>query len=253
MSIAKQQGSVLTLVLLGLLAAGVLATIGYGSYYQITRGTQDTMQRANTIALLTQAAHILAAQAADGDTDCVKEPPAGSGAIGDGVTIPSSSGAPQADAWGSSIKYCWRDNNDPSILSALQFTLISSGANKSFDTACSDVSVLTRPNEDDLWQKVTLAQQNHIINSTVYQANTVANRATLSAICEPVGTVRITLDTQVPYMWNGTNWLPLNAVAGLVASEGDSCGVDLLGTLARDTADNLLMCSQAGLWKRMSP
>jgi hypothetical protein len=248
----QQKGSVLTLVLLGLLAAGVLATIGYGSYYQITRGTQDTMLRANTMALLNQAVHILASQATDGDADCVKEPPAGVGSVDDGVMISSSTGAPQADAWGSPIKYCRWNNKDPSTLSALQLTLISAGTNKTFDTSCADALVLTRPNGDDLWQKLTLAQQNHIINSTVSYANTVASRADLISTCEPIGTLRITLDTQVPYLWSGSAWLPLNAVAGLLAQENDACLSHPAGALARDAADNLLMCAQ-GNWTKVSP
>ena len=62
--------------------------------------------------------------------------------------------------------------------------------------------------------------------------------------------IRVTLDTQVAYIWDGA-WRPLNVGAWLVTSAGGNCTTYRAGTLARDVAtDDLLMCQASGIWKR---
>jgi hypothetical protein len=261
----EQTGSLLTLVLLGLVAAGVLATIAYGSYYQIARGTQDTVLRSNASALLTQAAYTLATESQDSDIvkDGITEPPAGLIALDGGWEIPATSGAPKADAWGSPIKYCPWDNGgtnssagrltgaNPALQSSVQFALISAGPDKKFDTSCA--LALTGVVGDDGRRVMTVAQLNQGVGGTYFYGDPVANVSALPLTDTPTGKMRITLDTQIPYLWNGTSWLPLNAVAGLVVISGADCSIYPAGTLGRDAADDLYLCKSAAprIWKKV--
>ena len=82
----------------------------------------------------------------------------------------------------------------------------------------------------------------------------MAALTSLSTNGVPVGMLRVTLDTQVPYLWNGSSWLPLNAGAWVEVIENADCSLYPTGTLGRDLADNLLMCAKAnGQWKKVSP
>ena len=251
-----QHGSILTFVLLGLLAVSVLATIAYGSYYQISRGTQDTINRANTSALLIQASYILTKQSENIDLDCVVEPLAVGSPAGDGA-VPASSGAPGSDGWGTPLKYCTWNNSNPLEPGAVQFALLSAGPDKAFDTLCADVKTQLRPNGDDLWRTVTLAQQNQGVGENRLYGDPVTDWTALRALpttCEPFGLVRITLDTQVPYFWSGTTWLPLNGAGLEIDGNVDvNCTEYPPGTLAHDAVDNLYMCTKSKLWKKMSP
>jgi hypothetical protein len=270
----NQQGSVLTLVMLGILATGVLATIAYGSYYQIARGTQDTMNRANSSALLTQGAYTLATEAAalgDIDTDGVTEPPGGLIPLSDGYEIPTNSGASKNDAWGSKILYCPWDSGStntstgrlngasPGDQNSLQFALISAGPDKTLDTTCANVlahvtthaPVIT--NGDDGVRTMTVAQLNQGVGGTYYYGDPVADVLKLPSNA-PTGMMRVTKDTQIPYFWNGTSWLPLNAGAWLVIAATTTaattpCTPYPPGTLARDSADVLYMCKANGTWR----
>jgi hypothetical protein len=252
-----QQGSVLTLVMLGILAAGVLATIAYGSYYQIARGTMDTMNRANSSALLTQAAYTLATEAKDTDADGTIEPPAGlvrlSDGLNDGWAIPADSGAPKVDAWSSAIKYCPWDNGstnasasrlngaNPTLPSSVQFTLISAGADKTFNTSCDQAKVGAIG--DDGVRTMTVAQMNQGV--TYLLGDSVASVSSLPASGSPAGMMRVATDTQITYLWNGSGWIPLNGVAGLVttAADGVVCSPPYpAGMLVRDSNDVLYMC-----------
>jgi hypothetical protein len=266
----QQHGSVLALVMLGILAAGVLATIAYGSYYQIARGTMDTMNRANSSALLTQAAYTLATEAKDTDADGTIEPPAGqvplSDAFNDGWEIPSTSGAPKVDAWGFKIKYCPWDNGSintsagrlvgasPALQSSFQFALISAGADKTISTSCAQAQ--SGALGDDGVRTMTVAQINQGVGGTYFYGDPVADLSKLPASA-PAGMMRVTKDTQIPYLSNGSSWLALNAGAWLVvptppvapASAATSCSPYPPGTLARDSADVLYMCKANQTWK----
>lgn len=262
----EQTGSLLTLILLGLVAAGVLATIAYGSYYQIARGTQDTVLRSNASALLTQAAYTLATESQDSDVvkDGITEPPAGLIALNDGWEIPASSGAPKVDSWGSPIKYCAWDNGgtnssagrltgaNPALPSSVQFALISAGPDKTFDTSCA--LALTGVAGDDGRRVMTVAQLNQGVGGTYFYGDPVLSKAALPQppdYSPPNGMLRITLDTGIPYWWNGNEWLPLT-VAAQIAATGASCTSYLAGTLGRDTNDDLHICtSTARIWKKV--
>ena len=266
----QQQGSILTLVLLGLLAVAVLATIAYGSYYQIARGTQDTVNRVNSSALLTQAAYTLATEARDIDADGMTEPPAGVSVLNDGFEVPATSGAPKTDAWGSKIKYCPWDNSSlsvatttsagwlpgvyPALPSTVQFALVSAGPDKTFNTSC--LQAIAGAQGDDGVRVMTVAQLNQGVGGTYFYGDPVANLTALTALSTtgvPQGMMRVTQDTQIPYVWHDTSWLPLNAGAWLVVVANTTCSAYLSGTLARDTADNLYMCtSVTKIWKKMS-
>jgi hypothetical protein len=248
----RQAGGLLALVLLGLAGAGVLATIAYGSYYQIARGTQDTVTRTHTAGLLTQAAYTLATETTDSDGDGTAEPPAGLLALGDGWEIPSSSGAPKADAWGSALKYCPWDNGsstasagrlagaNPALQSSIQFALVSGGPDKTFSTSCNQAKIAALG--DDGVRLMTVAQLNQGVGGTYFYGDPVASVLGLPASGAPTGMLRLTLDTQVPYVWNGSSWLPLPAGAWLVVVAGADCTAYLPGTLARDAADDLYLC-----------
>lgn len=259
----RQRGSVLTLILLGLLAAGVLASVAYGSYYQITRGTQDTAMRTHSGALLTQAAYTLATEATDTDADGIAEPVAGVMTLNDGWEVPATSGAPKADAWGSPLKYCPWDNGgtnssagrltgiagaDPS---AIQFALVSAGPDKVFDTTCTQARTGVASGDDGV-RSMSVAQINQGVGGTYYYGDPVSSVAALPASGAPVGMMRITTDTQIPYLWNGSAWQPLNAGAWLVVVAGEPCTAYLAGTLGRDAADELYLCTNATrIWKRV--
>jgi hypothetical protein len=273
----QQQGSVLTLVMLGILAAGVLATIAYTSYYQIARGTMDTVNRAQSSALLTQATYILAAEAKDSDSDGVLEPLAGvlrlSDGLNDGWAIPAASGAPKVDAWGSSIKYCpWDNGSVISITdrlaganpanqnqSSLQFALISAGPDKVFATTCADVwagGATTLPKGDDGVRTMTIADMNRGV--TYLLGDPVANLSLLPVSGTPAGTMRVATDTQITYLWNGSSWLPLGNAVGLVdppVVANTSCSAYPPGMLVRDASGNLWMCKSEldKTWKKVSP
>jgi hypothetical protein len=273
-----QTGSVLTLVMLGILAAGVLATIAYGSYYQIARGTQDTMNRTQSAALLTQAVYALATEAAtagDIDSDGITEPPAGLAVLNDGYEVPATSGAPKTDAWGSKILYCPWDNGSTNtsagrltgaaaaLQTSLQLALISAGPDKTLDTSCADVlthvnahaSVIA--NGDDGVRTMTVAQLNQGVGGTYFYGDPVASVAALPATDAPIGKMRVAKDTQIAYMWNGTIWVPLNTGAGawlVIAATTTaaltSCAPYPPGTLARDlAADTLYLCKANQTWK----
>jgi type II secretory pathway pseudopilin PulG len=256
----KQGGSLLVMVLLGLLAAGVLATIAYGSYYQIARGTQDTVLRSASSALLTQAAYTLATEASDSDADGIAEPAAGVVSLSDGWEVPASSGAPKTDAWNSAIKYCPWDNGstnsssgrltgaNPALQSSIEFALVSAGPDKIFDTGCEQAK--TGAMKDDGVRSMSVAQLNQGVGGTFYYGDPVTSVLALPASDSPKGKIRVTLDTQVAYIWDGA-WRPLNVGAWLVTSAGGNCTTYRPGTLARDVAtDDLLMCQASGIWKR---
>ena len=260
----QQSGSVLTMVLLGLAAVAVLATIAYGSYYQIARGTQDTANRARASALLTQAAYTLSTEASDTDGDGIAEPLPGLVALDDGWQVPSNSGAPKIDPWGTPIKYCPWDNGsintsagrftgaNPALQTSVQFALVSAGPDKVFKTSC--IQALTGPLGDDGVRTVTVAQMNQGVGGTYFYGDPVANVAALPLAGAPTGMLRLTLDTQIPYLWNGSAWLPLNAGAWLnTAAAGASCSGFPAGTLARDAADDLYLCSSVlgMVWKKV--
>ncbi len=222
----SQAGSLLTLVMIGLLAAGILATIAFSSYYQITRGTHDTALRAHAATLLTQAAYILATEGSDSDVDGVNEPPAGTTAYHTAWKIPASSGAPKTDAWGTDHLYCPWDNGsvntspgrfngvNPAVPSSIQFALISAGPNKAFDTSCEQAK--TSAQADDGVRSMTVAQMNG-------------------------------------YFWDGTRWKPLYIVPELTAvAWAAPCGSYPAGTLARDASDNLFICRKAGTWQQIT-
>lgn len=263
-----QQGSVLTLVLLGLLAVSVLATIAYGSYYQIARGTADTVNRAQSSALLTQATYTLAAESKDSDADGTLEPLAGvhrlSDGLNDGWAVPATSGAPKADAWASNIKYCPWDNGtviadpsagyltgtNPATLTSVQFALVSAGADKTFQTSCEQAK--TSSLADDGVRIMTVADMNRGV--TYLLGDPAASVSALPASGSPAGTMRVATDTQITYLWNGTSWLPLGTVVGLVAATaGTNCAPYPPGLLARDASNDLWMCKSDNTWKKVSP
>jgi hypothetical protein len=254
----------MTLILLGILAVSVLATIAYGAYYQIARGTMDTVNRAQSSALLTQAGYTLATEAADSDADGTFEAPAGQVALGDGWAVPATSGAPKVDAWGSAIKYCPWDNGsvntsagrltgaNPALPSSFQFAVVSAGADKVFQTSCEQAK--TGALGDDGVRSMTLAQMRQGL--TYLLGATVNNVSELPASGAPAGSLRVTSDTQITYLWNGSSWLPLSGVAAVVAVTGADCSAYPPGMLARTLADDLLMCTLNGtprIWKKMNP
>ena len=258
-----QRGSILTLVLLGLLAAAALATIAYGSYYQITRGSQDTAMRTHSGALLTQAAYTLATEASDTDADGVTEPLAGLVALSDGWEIPATSGAPKADAWGMALKYCPWDNGGTNnsagrfsgdagaAQSAIQFALVSAGPDKTFDTTCTQARTGIASGDDGV-RTMSVAQLNQGVGGTYFYGDPVSNVTALPASDSPAGKLRVVQDTQIPYLWNGSAWQPLNAGAWLVISAGASCTGYPAGTLGRDAADELYLCTTlTQVWKRV--
>jgi hypothetical protein len=260
---SKQGGSLLVMVLLGLLAAGVLATIAYGSYYQITRGTQDTVLRSNSSALLTQATYTLATEASDSDVDGITEPAAGVVPLGDGWEIPAASGAPKADAWGTAIKYCPWDNGssnassgrltgeNPALPSSFEFALVSAGPDKTFNTSC--IQAKANALNDDGVRSMSVAQLNQGVGGTFYYGDPVSSVSALPASDSPNGKIRLTLDTQVAYVWNGA-WRPLNVGAWFEVSDGADCSAYRAGTLARDSSDDLFMCKAYAprTWKKVN-
>jgi hypothetical protein len=263
----RQQGGLLAMVLLGLLAVSVLATIAYGSYYQIARGTMDTVNRANASALLTQAAYTLASEARDTDADGHAEPLAGqtrlSDGLNDGWAIPATSGATKSDAWGSAFKYCPWDNGstnnsagrlagaNPALPGSMQFALVSAGPDKIFNTSCAQA--VSGALGDDGVRTMTVAQMNQGV--TYLLGDPVANVSALPAAGSPAGMMRVTSDTQITYLWNGSSWLPLGAVAALVAGAAADldCSAYPPGMLARNAAEDLLMCRASRTWKKVSP
>lgn len=96
----------------------------------------------------------------------------------------------------------------------------------------------------------------------------VANYASLPAAGDPVGAVRMTIDTGRAFMWTGTSWWPLAAdqngnlaVPGnisantlrptLVAVEGNSCAGYPEGTAAQSaTSSGVWLSCQYSSWKR---
>jgi hypothetical protein len=264
------------MVMLGLLAAGVLATIAYGSYYQIARGTTDTVNRAQASALLTQASYTLAAEAAtasDTDGDGIQEPLAGALVLNDGWQVPAASGAPKTDPWGSLIQYCPWDNGatnasagrltgaNPALPNNLQFALISSGPDKTFNTTCAQVlaqysvNASALANGDDGVRTLSVAQMNQGVGGTYFYGDPVASLSALPATDSPAGKLRVVRDTQLPYLWNGTTWLPLNAGAWMLVAAGADCSAYPAGVLARDALDDLYICKTAAprVWKKVGP
>lgn len=263
MNRSRQSGGMLALVMLGLAGAGVLATIAYGSYYQIARGSLDTVTRAQSSAMLTQASYTLSTESADTDSDGISEAPAGVVSLDDGWEIPATSGAPPSDAWSSKIKYCPFDNGgvnasagrltgaNPALQSSIEFALISAGPNRSFSTSCVQAASGVAMADDGV-RTMNLAQINQGVGGTVYFGDPVVNVSALPAAGSQAGSLRMAKDTQIPYVWNGTAWLPLNAGAWLVIVGGSTCTAYPAGTLARDAADDLYLCTTATrVWKRV--
>lgn len=262
----RQAGSILAFVLLALVTLGVLATLAFGTYYQIARGTQDTVLRAHASALLTQAAYVLATEARDSDVDSdgFAEPLIGTVVLDGGWEIPASSGAPKTDPWGTAIKYCPWDNgstnssagrlagDNPASPASLQFALVSAGPDKSFQTSC--VEAKTGAQGDDGLRTISVSQMTQGVGGTYFYGDPVANVSALPATGSPSGMMRITKDTQLPYLWTGSAWVPMNSVAGITTSDGIDCSDFPPGALGRDTTDDLLICKGNGLprvWKRV--
>lgn len=259
----QQSGSILTFVLLALATLGVLATLAYGTYYQIARGAQDTVMRAHASALLTQAANALATDARDTDNDGFAEALEGnvSDPLEDNWKIPANSGAPKTDPWGKAIKYCPWDNgsintstgrlsgDNPAIQSSIQFALISAGPDKVFQTSC--VQAKTGAQGDDGVRSMNVAQLNQGVGGTYFYGDPVSSVSALPVSGSPAGMMRLTQDTQLPYMWTGSAWVPMNSVASVTISVGTNCSDYPAGALGRDINDDLFICKAAAprVWK----
>lgn len=256
-----QQGGVLATVLLALLGVSVLATIAHGSYFQIARGTLDTVHRANASALLTQAATTLAAEARDSDNDGQSEPTAGQLGLVDGWSVPAASGAPKSDPWGTALKYCPWDHGssnhsagrltgaNPALAGSVQFAVVSAGPDKLFNTSCTQA--LGGAQGDDGVRTMTVAQLNQGV--TYLLGEPVASLSALPPSGSPAGMMRLASDTQITYLWNGSSWLPLGAAAGLVAgaTPDQSCAGYPAGMLVRNAADDVFICRASGSWKKL--
>jgi hypothetical protein len=213
--------------------------------------------------MLTQAAYTLATEASDTDADGVIEPLAGSVVLDDAWEIPSSSGATKTDAWGTAIKYCPWDNGsvnasvgrlngaNPALQTSVQFALVSAGTDKTFNTSC--VQALSGANGDDGLRTMTVAQLNQGVGGTVFYGDPVSSVAALPATGAATGMMRIARDTQIPYLWTGSAWLPLNAGAWLVVLAGAPCTSYPAGTLGHDAVDDLYICTSlpTRLWKKV--
>lgn len=89
---------------------------------------------------------------------------------------------------------------------------------------------------------MTIAPLNQRVGGTYFFGDPLASVLGLPASGAPAGMLRLTLDTQVPYVWNGSSGLPLPAGAWPVLVAGADCTAYLPGTLARDAADDLYLC-----------
>jgi hypothetical protein len=100
---------------------------------------------------------------------------------------------------------------------------------------------------------MSVAQLNQGVGGTYYYGDAVASVSALPLTDAPAGKLRIVRDTQLPYMWNGSSWLPVNAGAWLVVTPGATCTPLPGGLLARDAADDLYMCAAntTGKWKKV--
>lgn len=258
----QQAGSVLAFVLLALVTLGVLATLAYGAYFQIARGTQDTVMRAQASALLTQAVQILATEALDTDGDAYVEATAGSVVLGDGWAVPATSGAGKSDPWGTALKYCVWDNgvtnsssgrlngDNPANPASIQLAVVSAGPDRKFDTSCLQAKAGTAQGDDGV-RNLTVGQLTQAAG-LLYYGDPVTTVSALPASDQPIGKIRIVLDTRVAYQWTGSAWTPLVAVAVPGVTAGASCTAYPLGALGYDaTKDHLQICKSTGLWGRV--
>lgn len=255
----RQAGGVVAFVLVALVTLGVLATLAYGVYFQISRGTQDTVLRAQAASLLMQAAHILASEARDIDSDGYLEAPAGVSVLDtNGWEIPASSGAPKSDPWGMPFKYCVWDHgssnasagrlagDQPGSAASISVALISAGSDKSFSTSCSQAA--SGAGADDLVRTLTIGQT-QLAAASLYYGEPVSSVASLPLTDQPTGRIRLVLDTRVVYQWTGAGWVPLTAVAVPVIKSGDFCTGYVTGSLGRDDVNHdLHICKPNGRW-----
>lgn len=257
----RQSGGILAFTLLALVTLGVLATLAYGSYFQIARGTQDTVMRAQASALLTQGAYTLATEASDSDADGFAEAPAGNVVLDDAWEIPTVSGAPKVDPWGKAIKYCPWDNGainasagrlsgaNPALPASIQFVLVSAGPDKVFQTSCTQA--LSGAQGDDGVRSMSVAQLNQGVGGTYYYGDPVGTVSGLPASGSPAGMMRVTKDTLLTYLWTGTAWVPMNSVASVKITAGADCSLYPPGALGRDAVDDLYICKEIAprVWK----
>lgn len=275
-SFRKQAGGIVPLLIVGMVMLGVLSTAAF-HYFSTVRAGNNVTLRAQSGELLTQASYTLTTEASDSDGDGYSESTAGAVVLGDGWTVPATSGAPKSDAWGQAIKYCPWDNgttnsstgrltgDTPGTQSSIVFAVISSGPDKAFNTTCAQAKAGTVLGDDGMRVK-TQAQVVQGVGGTVYYGDPVSTSAALPATGNKTGTLRQALDTGIVYAWNGTAWYPLsadkngnmtlagtatmaNAVITGTATAGQACSPN--GKQAQDGTGLPLYC-QSGVWSSTS-
>lgn len=262
------------LAMLGM-GAALLGVIGYG-FVSLTRTGTIAANKSQAADALTQAKNAVVVRAADTDPtpDGVYEAPAmlttATNCATSTAVCPTGGGhlpltiAPRTDAWGSLLGYCVWDNGSTNTSTdritgetaatntgpVIAFAIVSAGPNKIFDSTCATIKTNFAANAanvgtlDDGVRPISQAQMIQGVGGTVFFGDPVPDFATLSTMLtgNRNGMMRVTLDTMIVYVWNGSAWEAARPAALRIVSAGAACDDKEKGTLATDVNGDLYIC-----------
>lgn len=165
--------------------------------------------------------------------------------------IPATSAAPKTDGWGSNLGYC---TYTATTLTSPVFAIISAGADKVFQTTCTQAGTNAYSGDDGIRVKTANDVFVGIGSATFYFGDPAANLAALQALTSVrIGEIREVLDTGFVYTnptgVANTGWV-LNQNIPTVVS-GASCATYPTGTFGKDAAGLPYTC-QASVWTSSS-
>lgn len=250
---ARGIGLAFVLVLLNLLMFLSVAAV---YHFRQAKGVAASEISQRNLHLMTQAAYGLSTESSDVDGDGIIESPAmliASPSPSDGGEIPTTSGAPRIDAWGTPYGYCAWDNgttnsstnhltgDNPGGDSSIVFALVSAGPDRQFATTCANIKAGT-VNGDDIAQTYTVAQLRQGLPRDAYQGVPVTNGTALSALNTSgmlKGQMRIQDDTSELMSWTGSGWSE-------VITNGGAGGINLYNRLKNYFINGDMAITQRG-------
>ncbi len=286
---SSEKGNVFTFLLGGISIVGILSFGGYqlisGPLSSASTVSQTNIAK-NQLLAVSQIIIVDATNQIGGgdcDSDGYIEPRAFRTATGDaptnGGSIPSQTGAPTLDPWGQEFGYCAWDvgnttghagcggaganrldgSNDPlggKGMTSLAFAIISSGADKTFETTCNayvdeSTDLITTGGDDIV--KTFSYQEAASARSGLWTLMQGVNDTAYTDKKIEVGT-DIAIDTSVGNVQSASLDLTGKLIAGGGLQLGDqttitSCGASDAGTLRYNTTtDEVQFCDGAGNW-----
>lgn len=198
-----------------------------GAGYQINDVilTSELQRRVNTESAVQQAYYALLGEIGDGDNDNTQEPLAmrssltGYTAPAGGGFVPVGSLAPKVDGYGMPLGYCAWDhgttNTSTDRISGdigvtnnhVNFVILSSGRDRTFDTSCADAVSGTLLG-DDHYRLVTVGEGHYGVATNQYFGKPVASLTDLLALDTSLtkpGELRVVLEEGKAYAWLDLN------------------------------------------------